>query len=140
MIEKPMYRTQIVDQPEWEEYLAWDRREGELSKEWWHRPVGWEASPDYIERYETNKFFEPRTERWYKSRSSAAARAALLNSMGYVAIVQQSAPVLWPADGQKKIDNSEARQITAAIRVLKRAGLITSADELFGLEPTAGRR
>lgn len=139
MIEKPLYRTHIVSYPEFEEYLAFDDR-NEPHTESWRRPVGWEASADYIEHYGTNKFFEPRTERWYKSRSSAADRAALLNSMGYVALVQQSAPVLWPADGQKKIDNSEARQITAAIRVLKRAGLIKSADELFGLEPTAGRR
>lgn len=132
MINQPMYRTQIIEQPEWEEYLAWDRRmEGELHKTWWHKPVGWEASEEYRERFNTNKFFEPATDRWYKSRSSAAERAALLNSMGYVAIVQRSAPVVWPADGVKKVNDSEFAQVTQAIKVLKRAGLIKSADEIL---------
>lgn len=126
-----MYRTQIVEYPEWEEYLAWDRREGELHKEWWYKPVGWEADPDYIEHFQTNKFFEPGTSKWYKSRSSASERTAMLNRMGYKAVTQRSAPLVWPADGHERVNDSETVQVTQAIKVLKRAGLIRSADEIL---------
>lgn len=139
MIEKPLYRTHIVSYPEFEEYLAFDDR-NEPHTEPWHRPVGWEASADYIEHYGTNKFFEPRTERWYKSRSSAADRASLLNSMGYVAIVQRSAPVEWPADGQEKVNDSSAREVVDAIRTLVKAGVVRSADDLLKTAVRGGRR
>lgn len=129
-----MYRAQIIEQPEWEEYLAFDdkpRYPGQPGQELWHRPVGWEASPDYIERFGTDKFFEPNTDRWYKSRSGAKARVDLLNSYGYRAIVQRSAPVVWPKEGEEKVSASEATRVRDAIRVLKDAGLIDSADEIL---------
>ena len=131
-----MYRTQIVEYPEFEDYTAWDDRGlyGEnTGRRWeeWSRPVGWEPSDDYMEHYRTNKFFEPNTDRWYKSRSSAGDRARLLNSMGYVAIVQRSAPVQRPADGQKKVSSSESANVLAAIRTLVRAGVVKSADDLL---------
>lgn len=131
-----MYRTQIIEYPEFEDYTAFDDRKWHVdddTRRWeeWSRPVGWVASDDYVERYQTNKFFEPSTDRWYKSRSSAGDRARLLNSMGYVAIVQRSAPVQWPADGQKKVNDSESRRVMDAIRTLVRAGVVKSADDLI---------
>lgn len=131
MITQHMYRAHIVEEPEWEEYQAWDNRLGDTWEEPWHRPVGWRATPEYTERFDTNKFFEPSTDRWYKSRSSAAERVALLNSMGYTAIVQRSAPVVWPEDGKERVNDSEISRVNDAIRVLKRAGLIKSADEIL---------
>ncbi|MBK4144645.1 hypothetical protein GWO57_08350 [Corynebacterium macginleyi] len=125
-----MYRAHIVEEPEFEAYPAFDERNGERSVEW-HRPAGWEASADYIERFRTNKYFEPNTDKWFKSRSSAKERVDLLNSMGYIAIVQRSAPVEWPADGQERVEAKQPVGVSEAIAVLKQAGVIQSADELF---------
>lgn len=121
---QPMYRAQIVERPEFETYWAFDYRNHYGDSSEWHRPVGWEASPDYIERFLTDKFFEPNTDKWFKSRSSAASRVELLNSMGYVAIVQRSAPVEWPWDGEKFVDTSP--DVAAALRVVRAAGFKVS--------------
>ncbi|HIW98761.1 MAG TPA: hypothetical protein H9871_01315 [Candidatus Nesterenkonia stercoripullorum] len=131
-----MYRARIIESPEFEEYEAFDDKGlyGESpGRRWvtWHRPVGWRASEDYIDHYGTNKFFEPRTERWYKSRSSAADRVKLLGSMGYRAIVQRSAPVVWPRGHASKVDVSESAAVVDAIRTLVRAGVVKSADDLL---------
>ncbi|MDN6706411.1 hypothetical protein [Corynebacterium glyciniphilum] len=127
-----MYRAQIIEQPEFEAYYAFDygRNRAEDAVEW-HRPVGWEPTNEYVERFETNKFFEPSTLKWYKSRSSAADRVSLLESMGYKAIVQQSSPVIWPEDGAAKHNTSDSAKVLAAIRTLVRAGVVKSADELL---------
>lgn len=131
-----MYRARILEYPEFEQYEAFDDKGlyGEATeRRWqkWSRPVGWSASADYVEHFKTDKFFEPSTGRWYKSRSSVAERVKLLNSMGYKAIVQRSAPVVWPTGSQSKVEESGALDVGAAIHVLKRAGLIKSADDLF---------
>lgn len=131
-----MYRARITESPEFEDYIAFDDRgrygeNNQRRHEEWQRPVGWRASADYIEHYGTNKFFEPRTERWYKSRSSAADRVKLLGSMGYRAIVQRSAPVVWPRGHASKVDVSESAAVVDAIRTLVRAGVVKSADDLL---------
>lgn len=131
-----LYRVQIIDQPEWEERLCFDTykygpHEGERYQTYKHCPVGWVASDDYIAHFGTDKWIEPALEKLWKSRSSAADRVKLLESAGYTAIVQRSAPVEWPTDGKKTVDTSEVRQVTQAIRVLKRAGLVKSADDLL---------
>lgn len=117
---KPMFRAHIVEYPEFEEYIAFDERPHYGSSDKWHRPVGWEATPDYIDHFGTDKFFEPNTDKWFKSRSSAASRVALLNEMGYVAIVQRSAPVQWPRDGEPRV--SDSPDVAAALRVVRAAG------------------
>lgn len=126
-----LYRAQILDYPEFEEYFAFDNRVTTGEECVWERPVGWEPSEWYIERFKTNKYFEPDTSKFYRSRSSAKDRVDLLNSMGYRAIVQRSAPVEWPADGKEKMQSGEALEVAKAVGVLKRAGVIQSADELF---------
>lgn len=128
MRENTLYRAHIVEYPEFEQYEAFDDRE---ESGVWTRPVGWTADADYIERFGTDKYFEPDTSKFYKSRSSAKARVDLLNSMGYEAIVQRSAPVEWPADGQERVSESSPLGVPEAIAVLKQAGIIQSADELF---------
>lgn len=125
MISQTLYRVQIVEYPEFEEYYAWDKRHVEHSGIPWERPVGWEPTPDYTERFQTDKFFEPSTDKWYKSRSSAAERAKLLNSMGYVAIVQKSAPVVWPADGEKSV--SQNVDVAKALRIVRAHGFHVAA-------------
>lgn len=114
-----MFRAHIIDYPEFEAYLAHDDRTGEQSVEW-GRPVGWEATPDYVEHFRTDKFFEPNTDKWFKSRSSAKRRVDLLNSMGYIAIVQRSAPVQWPKDGQERV--TEKANVAEALRIVRDAG------------------
>lgn len=132
MTDDYMYRAHIIEEPEFETYYAWDERNGErFDHIEWNRPVGWEPSSDYVERFRTTKFFEPDTWKWFKSRSSAAGRVSLLESMGYRAIVQRSAPVVWPPDGQKRVDTSESRKVLAAIKTLVRAGVVKSADDLL---------
>lgn len=131
-----LYRAQILDYPEFEEYIAFDNRVTPGEEYVWERPIGWEPSEWYIERFKTNKYFEPDTSKFYRSRSSAKARVDLLNSMGYIAIVQRSAPVEWPADGQERVEAKQPVGVSEAIAVLKQAGVIQSADELFrGGEP-----
>lgn len=130
-----MYRARILEQPEWEEYEAFDERDRgygpECRWETWHRPAGWVASADYVERHQSDKFFEPNTDRWFKSRFSAASRVSLLRSMGYEAIVQRSAPVVWPSGAGTKVDVSESQTVLAAIKTLVRAGVVKSADDLL---------
>ncbi|MFS0295176.1 hypothetical protein ACL1CZ_13550 [Corynebacterium striatum] len=125
-----LYRAQIIGYPEFEEYEAFDYRY-EPFETTWKKPVGWEPDEDYINRFKSNKYFEPDTSKFYRSRSSAKARVDLLNSMGYEAIVQRSAPVEWPADGKERVQPSQALEVAKAVGVLKRAGIIRSADELF---------
>lgn len=131
MLAQSMYRAHIVDYPVFEEYIAWDERGGGFEESEWTRPVGWEADPDYVERFKTNKFFEPNTDKWFKSRSSAKSRVDLLNAMGYVAVVQKSAPVEWPADGQEKVASSDWARTKRAVRELVDLGVIRSADEII---------
>lgn len=131
MLAQPMYRAHIIEYPAFEDYIAWDERGGSFEESEWTRPVGWEADPDYVERFKTNKFFEPNTDKWFKSRSSAKSRVDLLNAMGYVAIVQQSAPVEWPADGQEKVTSSDWDRVKRAVRELVDLGVIRSADEII---------
>lgn len=126
-----LYRAQILDYPEFEEYIAFDNRVTPGEEYVWERPIGWEPSEWYIERFKTNKYFEPDTSKLYRSRSSAKDRVDLLKSMGYRAIVQRSAPVEWPADGKEKIQSGQALEVAKAVGVLKRAGIIQSTDELF---------
>lgn len=118
---KYMYRAQILEKPEFEAYYAFDdRSRHDYDVEEWYRPVGWVADADYIGRFGTDKYFEPDTDKWFKSRSSAAARVKLLEGMGYVAIVQRSAPVVWPARGQKAVP--AGLDVASAARVVEQAG------------------
>ena len=127
-----LYRAHIIRYPEFEEYEAFDDRYKPFETTWtWKKPVGWEPNEDYINRFKSNKYFEPNTDKFYRSRSSAKARVDLLNSMGYIAIVQRSAPVEWPAECKEKVESGQALEVAKAVGVLKRAGIIQSADELF---------
>lgn len=136
---QPMYRAHIVDYPSTETRVVFRTRNVDYGDGWHEEtqeyesqvPESWEPSEEYIERFGTNDWIEPATYKWFKSRSSAAERVALLDSVGYTAIVQRSAPIVWPADGAKKVNDSETAQVMQAIKVLKRAGLIESADEIL---------
>lgn len=130
MIENPMYRVHITSEPEFETYEAWDDRTDEVEE--WRRPVGWRPDASYIERFHTSKYFPPRTDGWYKSRSSAARRVKHLEELGYTAIVQRSAPVEWPADGQKSVNLTESQQVIRAIHTLVEYKVIPSADTILG--------
>lgn len=130
-----LYRAQILEYPEFETYTAFDsrywRRGVATDQVKWDRPVGWVATQDYIGRFGTDKFFEPDTHKWFKSRSSAKRRVDLLQEMGYTAIVQRSAPVVWPREGQQVVQESEAGEVLAAARVLKKAGLVPSVEAVL---------
>lgn len=130
MIENPMYRAHIISEPEFETYEAWDDRTNDVEE--WRRPVGWRPDADYIAQFHTNKYFAPRTDGWYKSRSSAARRVKYLEALGYTAIVQRSAPVEWPADGEKSVTLTESQKVMRAIRTLVNHKVIASADVILG--------
>lgn len=130
MKETSLYRAHIVEEPEFERYYAFDERyPGERIE--WGKPIGWEPSAEYVERFKTNKWIEPATDKWFKSRSSAAARVKLLEDAGYRAIVQKSAPVQWPNGDVKAVNESDASEVLDAIKVLIRHGVIRSADDVL---------
>ncbi|MGV0336218.1 hypothetical protein [Corynebacterium kroppenstedtii] len=130
MKENSLYRAHIVDEPQFERYYAFDERyPGERIE--WGKPIGWEPSAEYVERFKTNKWIEPATDKWFKSRSSAAARVKLLEDAGYRAIVQKSAPVQWPNGDVKAVNESDASEVLDAIKVLIRHGVIRSADDVL---------
>lgn len=130
MKENSLYRAHIVDEPQFERYYAFDERyPGERIE--WGKPIGWEPSAEYVERFKTNKWIEPATDKWFKSRSSAAARVKLLEDAGYRAIVQKSAPVQWPNGDVKAVNESDASEVLDAIKVLIRHGVIRSAGDVL---------
>lgn len=130
MKENSLYRAHIVEEPEFERYYAFDERyPGERIE--WGKPIGWEPSPEYVERFKTNKWIEPATDKWFKSRSSAAARVKLLEDAGYRAIVQKSAPVQWPNGDAKAVSESDASEVLGAIKTLIRHSVIRSADDVL---------
>ncbi|MCX7445861.1 hypothetical protein OS125_11525 [Corynebacterium sp. P7003] len=134
-----MYRAHIVEQPEYELREVWRTRPVETETGWHdstdtyytHVPAGWYPHPGYVERFKTTDWIQPDTRKWFKSRSSAAERVAILESAGYTAIVQRSSPITWPEDGEKRVEVSEGQKIRDAINTLVAAGLISGADELF---------
>lgn len=127
-----LYRVGIVSQPEWEERWCFDtNHEGERVEGYWPCPVDWVPSDEYVDHFNTNKWVEPALDKAWRSRSSAASRRDILNEAGYLAFVQRSAPIVWPEEGQERVNDSETAQVAKAIRVLKRAGLIKSADEIL---------
>lgn len=130
------WRVQIVEQPEWEERVCFDTvkygpHEGETFERVERCPADWFPSADYIEHRGTDKWIMPKTEGPWRSRSSAAARRDLLNRAGFTAIVQRSAPIVWPDEGQERVDSSSAAEVIAALRTLKRHGAIRSMDEIL---------
>lgn len=130
MKENSLYRAHIVEQPEFEQYYAFDERyPGERIE--WEKPIGWEPSPEYVERFKTNKWIEPDTRKWFKSRSSAVARVKLLESAGYRAVVQKSAPVRWPDGDARAVNESGASEVLDAIRTLVKHGVARSADDIL---------
>lgn len=114
-----MWRAHVIEEPEFEQYLAWDERNGETDVTW-GRPVGWEPSTEYVERFKTNKFLPPSTDKWYRSRSSARRRVELLEGYGYRAVVQRSAPVQWPAGDERSVRPED--DVAEALRIVKRHG------------------
>ena len=79
----------------------------------WSKPIGWEPSAEYLERFKTSKWIEPDTSKWFKSRSSAASRVKLLEDAGYRAVVQKSAPVEWPDGDGKSVWTSRKPSVSS---------------------------
>lgn len=135
-----MYRAHIVEYPETElrqvfrerthlnDYKEYETTSSEYMA---HVPKNWQPTEEYIQRFDTNDWIEPDTNKWFKSRTPAAKRVELLNAAGYTAIVQRSAPVEWPGHGEEKVADVPAPKVGAAIEVLKTAGLIRSATDLI---------
>lgn len=100
-----LYRVQIVAYPkgatEPHPYIPeWTR----LNPSW--EPPGWDPDPEWIERFGRNTggaFFWPKTDREFKSRSSARRLKNLIESYGATAVIQRSAEIVWPADGQEYV-------------------------------------
>lgn len=137
---QPMYRAHIVDYPETETRLVFRKRaftaedggdESIVGEYMSQVPRGWNPTQEYVDRFNTNDWIEPDTDKWFKSRTPAANRVKILNDAGYTAIVQRSAPVEWPKHGEEKVIDTDMTRVLNAIGVLKLAGLIDSADDLI---------
>lgn len=116
-----MYRVQIIDTPQFELRPCFDRDRATGKQVYIDAlcPVDWYPHQDYIDRFGTDKWIEPDTSGMWRSRSSAAMRRDLLNGAGYKAIVQRSAPVVWPADGRERVPElADPRRVRAAVREL----------------------
>ncbi|NEW33795.1 hypothetical protein GV791_14650 [Nocardia cyriacigeorgica] len=100
-----LYRVQIIEYPEGA--LIVDEHEPDamnLNPDW--QPPGWDPSPEWVERFggvTGGAFFWPKTDREYRSRSSAVKLRRLVESYGATAIVQRSAPIIWPGHGQERV-------------------------------------
>lgn len=94
-----LYRVQVIEYPG----ESWIETEhGSYPNPDW-QPEGWAPDEEWIERFghvTGARFFWPTTEKEWKSRSSAARRKNLIESYGATCIIQRSAPIAWPADGE----------------------------------------
>ncbi|MDH6279482.1 hypothetical protein [Prescottella agglutinans] len=121
-----LYRVEIVEMPAgsfWEETLPDSEVVGGLVEDW--EPEGWAPDPEWAERH-GRQFFWPTTNKEYKSRSSAMDRKRLIESYGAKCIVQRSAPIVWPADGEEKVhEPGPVERVAKAITLLQRAGILT---------------
>lgn len=74
-------------------------------------PEGWEANSWYVERFKTDRFFWPAAHKVYGSRSSARARAKLLEAYGARVHIRRSHVITW--------EYSEADLLRDEIRALR---------------------
>ena len=87
-----LYKVVITEYPDgswWE-----DGVHRGLDPDW--APEGWEADADWIDRFNTTRFFWPSTKREYRSKSSAQARAKLIESYGAKTRIDRSSLITWP--------------------------------------------
>lgn len=92
-----LYRVEIRKYPEGalEFYTDGDESFGYPDPEW--TPEGWTPDDEWVSRFGSTRFFWPSTKREYKSKSSAKARARLIEFYGAKAEVVQSSLITWPA-------------------------------------------
>jgi hypothetical protein len=103
-----LYRVQILEYPEGA--LIRDPYVPDAMYENPHwRPEGWAPDEEWIERYGRHTgsdFYWPSTRKEWRSRSSAMKRKQLIESYGAKAIIQRSARIVWPEDGQEHVKTS----------------------------------
>lgn len=129
-----MYRAHIIKYPRAELRDVWrdvDVNYGDETITKRHEytayvPADFQPDDDYIARFHTTDWVEPSTEKWFKSRSSAKSRVDMLRAVGYGAIVQQSAPLVWPKDGQTRVPKTTPN-VAQALKIVKDAGFTVSA-------------
>ncbi|MEU9516826.1 hypothetical protein [Micromonospora sp. NPDC048169] len=100
-----LYRVQIVEYPEGA-LLENPHYPGHLIENPGWQPEGWAPDEEWVERYGRHTgrdFYWPSTRREWRSRSSAMKRKQLIESYGAKAIIQRSAEIVWPEDGQEKV-------------------------------------
>lgn len=99
-----LYRVQIVEYPDGA--LITDENDprcGQPDPDW--SPEDW-APDDYwigAQGRGSDEFFWPSTYREWRSRSSAVKRKELIERYGAKAIIQRSARIVWPEDGQEHV-------------------------------------
>lgn len=97
-----LYRVQIVEYPEGAlKRSEYDPDYSYPDPDW--QPEDWKASHQYTEMLGTDRFIWPTTYKEWKSRSSAMRRKQLIESFGAKAIIQRSAEIVWPEDGQEYV-------------------------------------
>jgi hypothetical protein len=97
-----LYRVVITEFPKGAWYDAPEEYGGSyLDLDW--TPEGWQPDEEYISRFGTSRFFWPSTKYEYKSKSSAKARAKLIESFGAKTEVVQSSLITWPAEEAEEV-------------------------------------
>lgn len=91
-----LYRARVITYPPGSHItrIAWGERMECPVSEW--SPPGWTPSDEYIDRFNTTKFFWPKDCVEYKSRTSAKRRAELLQSFGATVVIERSSEITWP--------------------------------------------
>ena len=101
------YRVQITAYPEGSlKRSLYDPDALYPDRDW--APEGWDPDPEWVARHGRDsgrRFFWPKTDgREFKSRSAARRLKSLVESYGAKAIIQRSAEIVWPEDGQERIN------------------------------------
>ncbi|MEV6555922.1 hypothetical protein AB0M22_09410 [Nocardia sp. NPDC051756] len=89
-----------------------DPRCGEPDPDW--EPQGWDPDEYWTDTHGrgSTEFFWPTTYKEWRSRGPAVKRKNLIESFGARCIIQRSAAIEWPEDGEEKVP-TEA-QVSAA--------------------------
>ncbi len=100
-----LYRVQIVEYPKGAlKQSSYDPDHWYVDLDW--QPEGWAPDEEWIERFGRDtaaQFFWPSTYKEWRSRSSAMKRKRLIESFGAKCIIQRSAEIVWPEDGQEHV-------------------------------------
>lgn len=107
-----LYRVRIVEYPEGAMEPRVFGTPDEYRVQWtcdhnWS-PPGWEPSRHYVATTGMTRFTWPKAGTPYRCRTTAEARAELLNSFGAKVIIERSSEITWPGEGAAQAEEAVA--------------------------------